>query len=213
MTTVHPMIGSDDAIHERAQTLKDVTANFIRFGGVAAIFAGAFMGFADLYHAVAEMFITEYSGSPTEQIGSVIFLIGRVLVVFALPALYLYHASSAGKFGFLAFTLAMLGNTLMVASDWSDVFIGPVLRDLDPSLFEEPPARIMVGFMINFIPETLGWLLLGISAFRARVFPRAASILLMFGVVLAFVGPSWSYVVLYAAVVWMGAVAAQPSLS
>jgi len=108
--------------------MKDPLANFIRFGAVVAIFAGALMGFADIYHAVAETLITEYSGSPTEQVGSIIFLIGRVLVVCGLPALYLHHASSAGKFGFIAFTVAMLGNTLMVASDWNEVFIAPILR-------------------------------------------------------------------------------------
>ena len=179
----------------------------------SSVLAGGLMGFADIYHAVAERFITEYSGSPIEQAGSVIFLIGRVRVVFALPALYLHHTSSAGTFGFLAFAVAMLGNTLMVASDWSEVFIAPVLRGLDPSLFAEPPARIMIGFMVNFIPETLSWLFLGISAFRASVFPRLTSILLMLGVVLPFVGPPWSYVVLYAAIVWMGLVAARRASS
>lgn len=189
--------------------MKDAPGNFIRFGAIAAIFAGGLMGFADLYHAVAERVITEYSGSSTEQIGSVIFLVGRVLVVFGLPALYLQHAASAGRFGFIAFAIAMLGNTLMVASDWSEVFIAPILLSLDPTLFEEPPARIMIGFMVNFIPETLGWLLFGLSAFRARIFPQPAAALLMVGVGLAVVGPSWSYVVLYAAIVWMGIVAAR----
>lgn len=65
------------------------------------------------------------------------------MVVFGLPALYLHHAASAGKFGFISFTVAMLGNTLMVASDWNEVFIAPILRGFDPSLFENPPARIM----------------------------------------------------------------------
>ena len=171
------------------------------------------MGFTDIYHTVAERLITEYSGSSTEQVGSVIFLTGRVLVVFGLPALYLQHAASAGRFGFLAFAIAMLGNTLMVASDWSEVFIAPILRSLDPSLFEEPPARIMIGFMVNFIPETLGWLLFGVSAFRARIFSQPAAVLLMVGVVLAIVVPSWSYVVLYSAIVWMGLVAARAAAS
>jgi hypothetical protein len=194
---------------------KDATSNFIRLGGITAILAGALMAFADIYHTVAEMLVSEYSGSSAEQVGSVIFLIGRVLVVFALPALYLYHADSAGRFGLIAFIVAMLGNTLMVASDWSEVFVAPVLRGLDPSLFENPPARLMIGFLVNFLPETLGWVLFGISAYRARVYPRLASILLALGILLIFLpfSPSWIYIVPYSAVVWMGGVVTRASRS
>ena len=71
----------------------------------------------------------------------------------------------------------------------------------------------MIGFMVNFIPETLGWLLFGVSAFRARIFSQPAAVLLMVGVVLAIVVPSWSYVVLYSAIVWMGLVAARAAAS
>lgn len=191
--------------------MNDATSNFIRLGGIAAILAGALMAFTDVYHTVADMLITEYSGSSEEQVGSVIFLIGRVLVVFALPALYLHHAASAGKFGFVAFIVAMLGNTLMVASDWSEVFVAPILRSLDASLFENPPERLMIGFLVNFLPETLGWVLFGISAFRARVFPRLASILLAIGILLIFLpfSPSWIFIIPYFAIAWMGWVVAR----
>jgi hypothetical protein len=187
---------------------EDTVANFIRWGGIAAILGGALMGFTDIYHTVAQQLISEYSGSSTEQLGSVIFLIGRVLIVFGLPALYLHHAASAGNFGFIAFALAMLGNTLMVASDWSEVFIAPILRGLDASLFENPPARIMIGFAVSFIPETLGWLLFGLSAFRARAYPKAASVLLALGILMPLLpfSPSWIFVIPYGAIVWMGLV-------
>ena len=185
---------------------EDTFANFIRLGGIAAILGGALMGFTDIYHTVAQQLIHKYGRSPSEQVGSVIFLIGRVLIVFGLPALYLHHAASAGKFGLITFAVAMLGNTLMVASDWAEVFIAPILRGLDPSLFENPPARLMIGFAINFIPETLGWLLFGISAFRARVFPRTASVLLALGILLPLLpfSPSWIFIIPYTAIVWMG---------
>ena len=184
-------------------------SRFIRLGGIVALFAGGLMALADIWHATAGLLVVNYSGSSTEELGSIIFLVGRVLVVLALPGLYLYQSESAGKFGLIAFAIVMLGNTLMVSSDWSEVFIGPILRRLDPTLFDQPPTRLMVGFLINFIIETLGWLLFGISVYRARVFPRPAAILLILGVLLPFVGPSWSYVVMYAVIVWMGLIIAR----
>lgn len=180
------------------------TSNFIRLGGIVAIFAGGLMALADIFHAIAGLLVANYSGSSTEQIGSIIFLAGRVLIVFALPGLYLYQSESAGRFGLVAFGIVMLGNSLMVSSDWSEVFIGPILPSLDPTLFDQPPTRLMVGFLINFVTETLGWLIFGISAYRARVFPRPATVILILGVFLPFVGPPWIYVVMYSAIVWMG---------
>ena len=179
-------------------------SNFIRVGGLVAVLAGGLMALADIWHAIAGLLIANYSGSVTEQVGSIIFLAGRVLIVFGIPSLYLYQARAAGTFGMVAFAILMLGNTLIVGSDWSEVFVAPILRSLNPALFDNPPVRLMIGFIINFATETLGWILFGIASYRARVFPRLASGLLTLGALLPFVGPSWIFIVLYFSAAWMG---------
>lgn len=45
----------------------------------------------------------------------------------------------------------------------------------------------------TFVTETLGWLLFGIASYRARLFPRFASALVILGALLHFVGPSWIF--------------------
>ena len=179
-------------------------SNFIRLGGFVAILAGGLMALSDIWHAIGGLLIANYSGSVPEQVGSIIFLVGRVLIVFCVPSLYLYQAQAMGKFGMMAFIVLMLGNALMIGSDWSEVFVSPILRNLNPALFDQPPLRLMIGFIINFAVETLGWLLFGIASYRARVFPRLASSLLALGALLPFVGPPWIFIVLYFAAAWMG---------
>lgn len=93
----------------------------------------------------------------------------------------------------------------MVGSDWSEVFVAPVLLEEAPTLLsEEGPVLIMVGFILNFAVYSLGWLLFGIATFRARVFPRAAAILLMVGVLLPLTGLPWIFIVWNSAVIWLG---------
>jgi hypothetical protein len=41
-------------------------------------------------------------------------------------------------------------------------------------------TRLLIGF-INYVLETLGWLLFGIAAFRANIYPRALAITLVVG--------------------------------
>jgi hypothetical protein len=51
---------------------------------------------------------------------------------------------------------------------------------------------------------TWGWLLFGVASFRARIYPRAASILLMVGAVIAGLPIPLTELVLYVGVSWLG---------
>ena len=176
----------------------------IRWGGLAAILGGALIVIADLSLALTIGSADTYTGTTLEQIASVLFLAGKVLLPIGLMGLYFYQIEAAGAFGRVAFLIALTGTILMVGSDWSEVFIAPILLKEVPALVDEPPASLMVGFLINYGLETLGWLLFGLATFRARVFPRPIAVLLIAGVLLPFTDLPWIFIVWNAAIVWMG---------
>jgi hypothetical protein len=177
----------------------------VLIGAVAAILGGLLLISGDLLGLVVGKSDDTYSNSPIEKVMAVLFLAGKVLVLIGLVGLYLRQANSAGRFGLVSFLIALAGTGLMVASDWSEVFIAPILHQVAPDLVEtNTPALLIVGFVLNFVTETLGWLLFGIATFRARVLPRPAALLLAAGPLIPFIGPSWSYVFLNAAIVWLG---------
>lgn len=57
---------------------------------------------------------------------------------------------------------------------------------------------------MTFSLFSLGWLLFGISILRARVYPRAAAVLLIVGAALTFIPLPLTGIVFSAAVVWLG---------
>lgn len=182
------------------------SSNLIRWGGLAAVLGGALIVISDLTLALTVGSSDTYMGTTTEQVAAVSFLAGKVLILIGLIGLYLRQAEGAGRFGLVAFLMALIGTALMVSSDWSEVFIVPILMKEAPALINEPPGLLMAGFLLNYGLETLGWLLFGVATFRGRVFPRPAAALLTIGVLLPVVGPSWSFVVWNAAVIWLGLV-------
>jgi hypothetical protein len=178
--------------------------SLIRWGGLAAIFGGTLLVIADLLVTFTTGSSDTYTPTPVEQVAAVLFLAGKLLIVVGLVGLYLYQIEAAGVFGRAAFIAALIGTTLMVSSDWSEVFIAPILQQETPALVNEPPTLLMVGFLLNYGLETLGWLLFGLVTLRARVFPRPAAALLIIGVLLPFTGIPWSFVAWNAAIAWMG---------
>jgi hypothetical protein len=191
-----------------------IFSTLMRWGGLAAVLGGALLVSGDLVNLLHGGAGDRYTGSPVEQIGAGLFLVGKVLLVPGVLGLYLYQAERCqtpvapqrDTLALIAFLLALVGTTLMVGSDWSEVFLAPILLEAAPAVVEQPPTRLMVGFVFNYVLESLGWLLFGVVAWQRRVFPRAAVLLLLAGPFLPFVGPSWIFVVWNAAIIWMGLV-------
>lgn len=145
-----------------------------------------------------------FTNTSIERVMSILFLAGKVLILVGLVGLYLRQTHAAGKFGVVAFLIVLAGTGLMIASDWSEVFIAPVLAEALPDIGTNVPPRIMAGFILNFATEALGLLLFGIATFRARVFPRPAALLLIIGNFIPFTGIPMGYIFLYAGFIWLG---------
>ena len=63
----------------------------------------------------------------------------------------------------------------------------------------------LVGLVpLTFALSALGWLLFGLAALRARIYPRAAAIALMVGAVISFLPIPASGIVLDVVVAWLG---------
>jgi len=178
--------------------------NVIRTSALAAVLGGALLLAADLPLLVFGPIDSQPSASIVPTLHSLLCLLGTPLLVLALPGLYLHQSEKAGQLGLVAFFLALLGTTLMVSSDWFEFFAGPPLSEMIPGIEDKPPTRIIIGFVVNFVVELLGWLLFGIATLRARVFPRAAAIMLIVGIPFVIVGPAWATMVWNSAVVIMG---------
>lgn len=179
-----------------------------KWGAWAAVLAGATLIFAEIVQFYFGSGNVAMMTTP-DRIGSVGFFIGAILLVMASVTLYLHHAEQAGRFGFVAFLVALVGSTLMVASDWNELFAMPTLVSAG---ITEPTPDFIAGFLLNFFAYALGWLLFGIAAFRARVFPRSAALTLIVSVLVMLVSffteqallGSISIMAWYASIAWMG---------
>jgi hypothetical protein len=118
-----------------------------------------------------------------------LFLAWALLLVMALPGLYLRQATRAGALGFAGFVLLSLGLLLGgVAFATIQVTIFPYLAQSAPKLLPSngigPDAGFLLWIFGPLLLLTVGNILLGIATMRARVFPRWTGILLLISGVL-----------------------------
>ncbi len=134
------------------------------------------------------------------------YLLGLVLVLCGLVALYVHQAEAAGVFGLIAFLLAFVGTAVTVGFFWDNVFLVPSLATEAPRFLdaEEVSGPADLGFFLGSILCFGGLALFGLSALRAGVYPRLASILFIVGAAIAFVPLPAVTIVLDVAVIWFG---------
>lgn len=183
------------------------SSNLIRWGGLAALIGGVLLVIAGLLG-----FIVFGGGefSETAQTGTfafttLLYLLAITLVLGGLVGLYVSQSEAAGPLGFIAFLVAFLGTALVVGAFWTQAFVAPTIAEVNPEfLNEEPAGRLGFGFMLSFSLASLGWLLFGVATLRARVYPRAAAILLIVGALLGFLPFPGTELVLAVAIAWLG---------
>jgi hypothetical protein len=104
-------------------------------------------------------------------------------LLFGSVGMYLRQADRAGYFGGTAFVLTLLGTALVLATEWTEVFlirdlalrVPDALRALDAG---PRPSRYDLGAMIPIGTFMLGWVALAASTIRTlRTFRPAAGLL------------------------------------
>jgi hypothetical protein len=183
------------------------SATLVRVGGLAAVLAGVLLVLADLLN-LAIGFDTdpvEASTSATYAIQSVVLMLAVALLLVGLVGLYTRVAEAVGGLGLVGFLVALVGTGMVMGVIWDQTFTVPAIAQAAPTLLEtDPPALVNFGVIFSFALSSLGWLLFGIAAYRARVFPRIAVILLMVGAVLNSIPLPFVGIIFAVAVAWLG---------
>ena len=164
------------------------SSNLIRLSGLAAIVAGALLLVGALLSLATESENMSVSATtPSYAFSSLLYLLGAVLLLLGLVGLYVRQSEAAGILGLVAFLLAFFGTALALGATWAELFVAPSLAIEAPRVLEaEPTGMLALGFTLTFfVFLPLGWLLFGVASYRARIYPRAAAILLMVGAVIA----------------------------
>ena len=179
--------------------------DLIRWSGLAAMVGGTLSIIGELLNIFTYASREPFSGIVTTApyiVESLLFLLGAVLVLFALFGLYNRQSQAAGSLGVVGFLAPFLGTALWVAIHWAYTFIVPYLAGEAPEVVDA--GFVPFAFPLSALIFSLGWLLFGLAALRARVYPRVAAVLLMVGAILGFIPLPLGTVPLFVAVAWLG---------
>jgi hypothetical protein len=170
--------------------------DLIRWGALSAVLGGLLWIIADLWDLFVEGF--SLSPEPLSQAATtgtfiatmVLTLLGAVLLLFGLVSFNLHQSEAVGNvLGRLGFLVAFVGTALWVGAVWSLLFVVPPVAVVAPTFLDaEPAAAILyVGVAFSFLVMTVGWVVFGFGALRARSFPRWVSIVLIIGALIQLV--------------------------
>jgi hypothetical protein len=169
----------------------DSTALF-RLGGWSAVTGGALMILDVIVHLfVDDTFVAQNLGDLPHELWHIPGIIGLVLALFGLVAIYLKQARETGGWGLWGFVLLVVG--LTIGAIYSSVFHGlflPAIEALEPGLFERvvdntTGAQFVRGVIVQGVGLGLGAVLFGVATIRGQVFSGFAGWLFIFAAVLA----------------------------
>ena len=123
-----------------------------------------------------------WATTPAYPLTYALALLGMGALLLALTAIYTRESAALGRIGLVGYLTAFLG-TLLVAGDWwFEAFVTPLIATAAPAVLDLPIAGpLLIGVIATVGLYTVGWVLFGIAALRARTFPLAAALLLLVG--------------------------------
>jgi hypothetical protein len=151
----------------------------IRASGIATIVGGVFFALFPLLHPDhTEAGFTSWAWVPIHLMPN----IGAILVLFGLVGLLARQLERAGWLGLIGFLVAFIGTASFVMGTMIEAFMIPFMGLQNPA-FEEgpPPPGIGEAFMVITTLFAVGYLILGLATYRARVLPSSVGALLVIG--------------------------------
>jgi hypothetical protein len=151
---------------------------------------------------------SELAGTPQHLAHYAIWTIALVALSQLLPRLAGMHAGAGRRVSTVAATVAGVGVGLDACARFTLAFVNPVLAEHEPWLLDTPPDAVLLVPTIGAgVTAMAGIIWLGVSGWRARVFPRPAVVLLVVGAVaIPAIGPL-SNLLVGAALLWIGSAA------
>ena len=180
-------------------------ARLVRLAGPVSVVAAALIVVTEI---VGVILGGSLNAGPVAVANGVVRAFAFFLLLLGLVGLYACQSERAGRLGLVGFLMAFLGTMLLAGDLWFEGFAFPYLMEVAPRVLEggSPGGTLIAGAGVSFLTFNTGWLLFGIASFRARVFPRVATIVLVVGALLCYPSPLYppKLVVLAAGVGWMG---------
>lgn len=120
-------------------------------------------------------------------IAAVATLAALIALVAALLGLYLAQHRRLHRLGHTGLLIGFTGTVLAAGGAWDTLFTVPYLAEQAPAVLDvDTSGSLLAGFVISYLTLVVGWVLFGVATLRARVLPRAGSIVMLVGAVLAF---------------------------
>jgi hypothetical protein len=177
------------------------SSSLIRLAGLAALGSGVLSAIGDLLTLVVSRQDPQ-SATTTSYTVDLLYLLSTALLLLGLVGLYTSQSRATGLLGLVGFLTAFLGTVLLVGTLWFEVFVTPSLAAQDPEVAESVLAQ--TGYLLMLLFGAVGWILFGVATLRARVYPGWAAILLIVGVVIAFLPIPLVGLVFSVAVAYLG---------
>jgi hypothetical protein len=187
-----------------------ISSSLVRVGGGSAAMLGGVLILISAilgYLTAGAENISEQATTGAYAFVTLLYLLAIVLVLGGLVGIYARQADEAGLLGVLGFIVAFVGTALMVGATWSQAFFTPGLAETGAgTIFLEQGLSgwVNLGYTLTYLLASLGWLIFGVATLLARVYSRAAAVLVIIGALISFIPLSYTEVLLAAAIAWLG---------
>jgi hypothetical protein len=164
------------------------SSRLIRLGGLAALVGFLLQGILEVvYHfAFSDTVPKSVTGASSAWfVVNLLYTIALLIGLLGLVGLYARQAEQTGVLGLIAFLMTFFGLALLLAWEWVDAFVVPLLAHAAPNLLDHTDERLtqtlIVAQLIQALLLFVGLILFSVVSLRAAVLPRGAATLILIG--------------------------------
>lgn len=149
---------------------------------------------------------SEIGGTTTQVAYNGLLLLLLVGLVLLLPAIGRLPGSDGRTLPRWTLGLVGAGAILDACTRFDQAFMVPFLADHAPELLDESPASMLMAAMVAaWVVYDVGLVVLGVVAFRRRIFSRSAAVLVVAGGALIPLAGPFAVIVVGGGLAWAGA--------